>query len=124
MDAVSGYESKKYKDTKLQEKALKYINCLKDSMEHVNYFVSDNVDEIEKWEEIVEEREMLVKDFVENYGLSVSKKYQDTLDEFVANGKTAEQKQEKEEIVNKSWVSCTQLNPRTGRGYICDKTNI
>lgn len=99
LDELSRYETAAFKDTKLQEKALKYINVLKDSYENVNYALSDK--DYDKWQEYVDERAVLIKDFVENYGLTVNKKNQATLDEFISNGKAVETKSEQEEAIKK-----------------------
>lgn len=101
LDQVTKYESATFEDTKLQEKALKYINCLKDSKENVNWYFSDNFEEMEKWEKIKNTRSVLIKDFVENYGLTVSEKYQSTLDEFLATGKSVENKESEKAAVQK-----------------------
>jgi len=87
LDAVSEYSSATFEDSVLQEKAIKYINVLKDCLDNVEYFVS--TEEYDKWEEIYDQRTILIKDFVDNYGLTVSEKYQPNLEELVANGKTA-----------------------------------
>lgn len=103
LDQVEQYQSATFEDSVLQEKALAYINVLKDSMENVEYAVSST--EPEKWTDLYDKRTMMIKDFVDNYGLTVGSKYQDTLDELVANGKTAgvkaEQKESVEQLVSK-----------------------
>lgn len=87
LDQVEQYQSAAFEDTTLQEKALAYINVLKDSMENVDYAFSDT--DYQKWSDIYDKRTIMIKDFVDNYGLTVSSKYQDELDGIVANGKTA-----------------------------------
>ena len=87
LDQVEKYQSAAFEDTTLQEKALAYINVLKESMENVDYAFSDT--DYQKWSDIYDKRTIMIKDFVDNYGLTVSSKYQDDLDGIVANGKTA-----------------------------------
>lgn len=101
LDQLTQYESARFEDTKLQEKAIKYINCLKDSKENVSYRFSDDYDEYEKWQEIYKTRTVLIKDFVENYGLTVSKEYQSTLDEFLAKGKSVEKSKNEKTAIQK-----------------------
>lgn len=98
IDAVEKYKSASFEDSVLQEKALGYINILNESMENVEYFFSTDEGSL-KWDDIYNQRTMMIKDFVDNYGLTVSDKYQKDLDELVANGKTAvAQAQQKEAI--------------------------
>lgn len=99
LDQLTQYESASFEDTKLQEKALAYINCLKDSKEHLEWYFSD--ENYDKWDEIYNERAVLIKDFVENYGLTVSSKHQATLDEFLMAGKEASEASEQEDAINK-----------------------
>lgn len=101
LDELTPYETAQFEDTKLQEKAIRYINCLKDSKEHIEYYFSDNYEENEKWYDIYNTRSVLIKDFVENYGLTVSKKYQNTLNEFLTNGKSVESQEDKEKAMKK-----------------------
>ena len=99
LDQLTGYETAKFEDTKLQEKAIKYINCLKDSKEHIEYYFSDKTEDNNKWQKIYDTRTLLIKDFAENYNLTVSGKYQSYLDEFIANGKTVETETEEKEAI-------------------------
>lgn len=101
LDEITEFESATFKDTKLQEKALKYINCLKDAKEHIEYYYSDDYTELEKWNNIYNSRAVLIKDFVENYGLTVDDKYRSTLDEFLVTGKSVEQKESQKKAIEK-----------------------
>lgn len=84
LDQVTQYESATFEDTQLQQKALEYINVLKESLEKVDYYVSN--DHYEEWADVYDRRTVIIKEFVDNYGLTVNSKYQDTLDELLANG--------------------------------------
>ena len=99
LDAVADYQSASFEDSVLQEKAIKYINVLNKSLENAEYYVS--TDEYDKWSEIYDERTIIIKDFVDNYGLTVSDKFKDRLDELVANGKTVGAANAQKEAVQK-----------------------
>ncbi|MCM1544983.1 MAG: FxLYD domain-containing protein [Ruminococcus sp.] len=101
LDELTPYESAVFEDTKLQEKVIKYINCLKDSKEHIEYYYSDDFKEYEKWTDIYNTRSILIKDFAENYGLTVSEKYRNTLDGFLTNGKSVEAQDSKDKAIKK-----------------------
>ena len=102
LNAVEEYKTAAFEDSVLQEKALKYINVLNNCLENVEYFVSSN--DYDKWTAIYNERTILIKDFVDNYGLTVSDKYQDSLGQLVSDGKSAgeqaAQREAMENIVN------------------------
>lgn len=98
LSQIEKYTSATFKDSVLQEKAIKYINLLKSSKENINnYFASDN----EKWQEIFDQRAILLKDFVDNYKLKVNSKHQSKLDLLVSNGKTVAENASKETELKK-----------------------
>ena len=99
LDAVSEYKSAAFEDSVLQEKALKYINVLSESLENVEYYASDK--DYQKWSDVYDQRTIIIKDFADNYGLTVSDTYQSKLDELVANGKTAGAKAEQTAAIEK-----------------------
>lgn len=99
LDAVEEYKTATFEDSVLQEKALNYINVLHECLDNVEYFASD--DQYEKWEAVYDQRTILIKDFVDNYGLTVSEKYKSNLEELVANGKTVGAKNEQTEAIKK-----------------------
>lgn len=99
LDAVASYQTAEFEDSVLQEKALKYINILNDCMDNVEYYGSD--DQYQKWLDVYDQRTIIIKDFVDNYGLTVSDKYKENLDELVANGKTAGAQAEQKEAIEK-----------------------
>ena len=99
LDAVAEYKDASFEDSVLQEKALKYINVLNDSLENVEYYFAS--EGYEKWQESYDQRTMLIKDFADNYELTVSDKYQKTLDELLANGKAASAKTAQKEAMDK-----------------------
>ena len=99
LDEVAEYKNATFEDSVLQEKALKYINVLNESLENAEYYKS--VDEYQKWGDIYDQRTIILKDFVDNYELKVSDKYQSTFDELIANGKTAGAKTAQKEAIQK-----------------------
>ena len=99
LDEVEQYQSATFEDTVLQEKALGYINVLKNSMEVAEYCYA--TEGYEKWTDVYDQRTMMLKDFADNYGLTVRDKYKDTFDELMANGKAATAKTAQKEAVQK-----------------------
>lgn len=99
LDAVEEYKTATFEDSILQEKALKYINILNDCLENVEYF--NATDGYDKWLDVYNQRTIILKDFADNYGLTVSDKYKTNLDELVANGKAAGEEANKKEAMQK-----------------------
>ena len=112
--AVEEYKSATFEDSVLQEKALKYINILNDSIENVEYYNSSN--DYQKWSDVYDQRTMILKDFADNYGLTVSDKYKSNLDELVANGKTAGEQTVKKEAMQKL-VDSIEFELKEDDGY-------
>ena len=85
-------KERQFKDSKLQEKVITYINLLEDSQkvnEDYSYLSSDYSTE---WTKVYDKRSALLKDFVDNYKLTVDSKYQDPLNDIVANGSVRQEK--------------------------------
>lgn len=99
LDAVQEYKTATFEDSVLQEKALKYINILNDCLENVEYFNASQG--YEKWQDVYNQRTIILKDFADNYGLTVSDKYKTNLDELVANGKAAGEEANKKDAMQK-----------------------
>ena len=84
-DKVSPYLDKKFKDSTLQQKAINYINMIKQQKEALKYMQVNYDKYSELWGEAYDERSKLIVDFMENYGLTVSDKYKSFLDDFKTN---------------------------------------
>lgn len=99
-DKVSPYLDKKFKDSTLQQKAINYINMIKQQKEALKY-LQVNYDKYDKlWGEAYDERSKLIVDFIDNYGLTVSDKYKSTLDDFKTNAQEVADKEIKDSEVN------------------------
>lgn len=74
-------KERQFKDSKLQEKVIAYLNLLEDSQkvnEDYSYLSSNYRTE---WTKVYDKRSALLKDFVDNYKLTVDGKYQDSLND-------------------------------------------
>ena len=89
-DKVSPYLDKKFKDSTLQQKAINYINMIKQQKEALKYMQVNYDKYSELWGEAYDERSKLIVDFMENYGLTVSDKYKSFLDDFKTNAQEIE----------------------------------
>lgn len=100
LDEVGQYKNAQFQDSKLQEKALSYINALNDSLQALNYIDSDPEKYSTLWENAYNTRSTLIKDFIENYGLTTDSKYQSTLNELISNAQVVSEKEKQEKAID------------------------
>ena len=100
LNALSKYENEPFEDSKLKEKALSYINCLKQQDEALSYANVDSEKYSELWSEAYNNRTKLITEFVNDYGLSVSEKYQSTLSDMITNAKVLQEKEEDKDKIS------------------------
>ncbi|QEA52677.1 FxLYD domain-containing protein [Loigolactobacillus coryniformis] len=95
---VSSYRNKKFKDAKLQELAISYINSLNGQKATLKYFGSD--DFYDKWTEAYDKRTQEIVAINKIHKLKVSDKFQSKLDELLGNGKSVNEKANKDDKVD------------------------
>lgn len=87
LNVLEKYQSMPFEDSKLQEYAISYINCLKQQKEAASYITTAYETYDEKWTEAYDNRSKLIMTFVNDYGLKVDEEHQAMLDELIANAK-------------------------------------
>lgn len=105
---ISQYKDADFKDTALKEKALAYIQAVEDQKEAIGYINVDDVKYAESWEDAYSERAKLLDDFVNTYGLTVSKEVQATLDD-MQNKATLVKKDESKDQAVQDMLSAAKL---------------
>lgn len=115
LEIVEPLRDRQFEDSKMQEDVLSYINLLDDSMEVLDNYPTTDIDFYTKWVEVYDDRTSLLKKFVDDYGLTVGSKYQDVLDDLVANGAAAAKQSEMDEKID-ALVS-TVVFEKTDQGY-------
>jgi len=100
IDNDSQLKSAKFDDSKLQETVLSYLNCLDDSMKEIKEHGYDTQEYYDAWTEAYNSRSALLKTMKDDYGLTVSKNYESTLDELVANGNDVQANDKAEKAIN------------------------
>lgn len=113
LNQVSRYTDAKFEDQKLKEKAIAYVNCLNDQKKAMEYYASANYEEYDElWNSGLDERSKLIEDFVNEYGLTVDEKYEDTLKKMLTNSelvKSNEEDQKKlDELLNSAKFECVK----------------
>lgn len=94
LDKLEDFVSQPFEDTKLQEKAVSYINLLKDQEEALTYVNVDYEKYAEMWQEAYDARSLAIVDFINEYELTFPAKYEDTVKEFMTNAKLVEERQQ------------------------------
>lgn len=112
LDILKDYTSQSFEDSKLQEKAIQYINLLKDQLESLKYISVDYVKYEEMWGEAYNKRSQMLVDFVDNYGLTVSDDYLEDLTDMKVNASMVTDKEEKQAKVD-----------ALGEGVVFEKAN-
>lgn len=88
-----------FEDSEMQELVLKYLNTLDDALELLDNHPVTSADFFDKWNALADTRGILLKTFVDDYGLVVEEEYQDEFDEVIANGRAAAKKSQIEEAI-------------------------
>lgn len=97
---VGDLKNQKFKDSKLQEKVLSYLNNLDEQYELAGDMDSTDLDFYTKWDTKYNERCSILKDFYDNYDLKVDDKYADDFKEVLTNGKSAQAKTAQKEAID------------------------
>ncbi|QIL50066.1 hypothetical protein G7084_01265 [Weissella coleopterorum] len=87
LDVIEQYQDKKFEDSKLKEQAVAYINVLKDSKSTLDSYGSDEF--TDDWEAQYDKRTGILVKINNIKKITVSKKYQDNLDEILGSGHAA-----------------------------------
>lgn len=102
IDTDTPLKTEQFKDTKLQEKVLSYLNVLQESMDVIDNYMYGSVEYDEQWTKVFDKRTEILKTFVDDYGLKMqSATDQATLDELVANGASAAKSRNEKEVIDK-----------------------
>lgn len=99
LNVEKSLKDRQFEDGKLQEKVIAYINTLEDSLKVLDSMSVDDFEFYEAWGEVFDERTSLLKDFVDDYGLTVPERCQDSFSELIANGKAAKSRKEQTDAI-------------------------
>lgn len=91
-DHVDKLRTRVFEDTEMQESVLAYINTLDDADKVLENNPVNSAEFYKEWNSIYDKRSMLLKEFVDKYGMEVDEAHQEVLDEMIANGAAATKK--------------------------------
>ncbi|WP_143463172.1 FxLYD domain-containing protein [Levilactobacillus enshiensis] len=98
LKVVKPYENKKFKDNKLHEQALTYINALDDQKTALNSY--DKFSFFNKWNKAYNTRTKMIVQINQKHKLKVADKYKNDLTELTRNGDAVTTENKKTEAVN------------------------
>lgn len=96
---IDKYSDKKFKDSDLQNTAETYIKLLNQDKDLCDYITVDYDKYDEEHMKIYDKRTKIISKLVDNYGLTVSDKYQDTLSKIKTNAKLVQENEAKQAAV-------------------------
>ncbi len=117
IDKDSALKERQFKDSKMQEDVLAYINILEDSLKVVENYKYESVEYIEKWDAVYDKRTAKLKTLVDSYGLSVSDSKQSVLDELVSAGTEAQNQTDRDDAINALFKKAKFKKTSEGYGY-------
>lgn len=98
LDELSKYSTEKFEDTKLQEKAISYINELKNGSEIIKSYGSDSF--YQDWDVHYANRTKLLVDLTDKYDVPLADKHKETFSELKAHGKEVAKNEKTTEIID------------------------
>ena len=105
LDEISGFTSEPFEDSKLQEKAIQYINLLKDQLAALDYAKVDYAKYNELWSTAYNARPQASVDIADNYALNCSEENQETLKDMRLNASMVTEKEEKQKKIEELTAS-------------------
>lgn len=128
LDVDEPLKDRQFKDSKLQEKVIAYINILDEQLELTESYSETDLDFFQKWQSVYDERSSMIRDFAENYDLTVGEKYADDFNELLRNGKAADRKTAQKDAItalisNANWEAEEDPYGGTFKTYVANVQN-
>lgn len=99
IDMLTPFRTRQFEDPKLQEKILAYLNLLEESRELSGDLGVNDDTFYDDWNSLYNERAIMLKDFVDNYGLNVDEDHRSALDDLLRRGQAVENVDAEKEAV-------------------------
>ena len=101
LEYIEDFANQSFEDSKLKEYADQYIDCLRRAQEATTYYTIDYATFSSQWSEVYSKRTILLKRFVDEYDLSVTQEYQDTLDDLMVDAVAAQEQENVKDSIKK-----------------------
>ncbi|WP_460730508.1 hypothetical protein, partial [Nocardia heshunensis] len=114
LKVVKPYENKKFKNDKLHEQALTYINALKDQKTALKSYDKSNF--FDKWNKAYNVRTKMIVQINQKHKLKVADKYKSDLTELTRHGDAVANQNQKTEAIN-SLIKSIKFKQTKDDGY-------
>ena len=96
---IEKYSDEKFENNNLKELAIKYINLLNQHKDICKYITVDYSKYEEELTSVFNERSKVISQMVNDYGMTVSEDYQNTLEEFLVNSNLVDERESQERAI-------------------------
>lgn len=100
LNNIQNYKDKKFKNSGLQELAIKYINQLKAQKSALKYMTVNYTKYADLWDKAYDERSKLIIEINKKYHLDISEKNKKSLEEMGTNAKEANEEDDIKDKIN------------------------
>ncbi len=107
----------KFKDSKMQEEVLAYLNLLDDQLDVLKSYSETDADYYEEWDKVYDKRSAQLKKLVDQYDLEVEEKYKDSFEEIIKNGRSVQEKTRADDAINQLISSANFEKTDNGYGW-------
>lgn len=111
-------KKKKYKNSKLQETVISYVNVLDESLAVVENNGYGSSSFYEEWNKVYDKRTSIIRTLSDKYRLTMGEKYQDDFKDLLANGNSVSKKQATDEAIKSLFSNATFEKTNDGYGNI------
>lgn len=115
LNALKKYKDEKFKDSNLQEKALAYINAIKNNIDVAKKY--DDSKLIEKYNPVQEKRTIILTEIIKEYKPKFDDKHQKYADDLMKKGTQAKEENTQKEAVNNLFTNVTFNKTDDGYGF-------
>lgn len=115
LNSLKKYKDEKFKDSKLQEKAIAYINAINKNIDTAKKYTG--FDLLEKSEASHSERTVILTEIIKEYKPKFDEKYQKYADDLMKKGNQAKEENAQKEAVNNLFTNVTFNKTDDGYGF-------
>lgn len=101
LEQVGAFSDQTFENSELEADAKQYIEYLNQAQEATKFYTVDYTTFSTQWADTYANRTILLKKFVDDYGLTVKEEYQDTLDGLLVDASAAQEQIDVENTIQK-----------------------
>lgn len=100
LDKISNFRDRQFEDSKLQEAVISYINKLEEMKQLTIDYPFDSDEFYDSWDRTYDERLVMIKNFVDSYGLEVDDAHSEDLSDLMADANIAAKQSATDDAMN------------------------